>query len=159
MLILTRRIGETVVIDGNKISVTVLTVRGNQVRMGINAPKHVSVHRKEIFDRIESGQRPGGGTGNKVSETHQPDTPNPKPSCNPPVNTGPADDAEQVANGSAGADSEDAGPTQIVQDHEVEGGPEDNIGNRTTSSAARTRPSTKKPYGTSSNSGGNPWSS
>lgn len=57
MLILTRRVGETVVI-GEDVSVTVLGVKGNQIRLGINAPKTVSVHRQEIFDRIqnESGQ-------------------------------------------------------------------------------------------------------
>ncbi|MEM9172391.1 MAG: carbon storage regulator CsrA [Pseudomonadota bacterium] len=53
MLILTRRVGETVVI-GEDVSVTVLGVKGNQIRLGINAPKHVSVHRQEIFDRIQS---------------------------------------------------------------------------------------------------------
>ncbi|MFK8053907.1 MAG: carbon storage regulator CsrA [Woeseiaceae bacterium] len=53
MLILTRRVGETVVI-GEDISVTVLGVKGNQIRLGINAPKDVSVHRQEIFDRIQN---------------------------------------------------------------------------------------------------------
>lgn len=51
MLILTRRVGETLMI-GNDISLTVLGVKGQQVRMGINAPKDVPVHREEIFDRI-----------------------------------------------------------------------------------------------------------
>ena len=55
MLILTRRVGETVVI-GEEVTVTVLGVKGNQVRIGINAPKHVSVHREEIFERIKSEQ-------------------------------------------------------------------------------------------------------
>ncbi|MEL7024363.1 MAG: carbon storage regulator CsrA [Pseudomonadota bacterium] len=53
MLILTRRVGETVVI-GEDVSVTVLGVKGNQIRLGINAPKDVSVHRQEIFDRIQN---------------------------------------------------------------------------------------------------------
>ncbi|MBD3669409.1 MAG: carbon storage regulator CsrA [Gammaproteobacteria bacterium] len=52
MLILTRRVGETLVI-GDDVQVTVLGVKGNQVRLGINAPKDVSVHREEIYDRIQ----------------------------------------------------------------------------------------------------------
>jgi len=52
MLILTRRIGESVVI-GDKISVTVLGVKGNQVRLGVNAPRDVSVHREEIYAKIQ----------------------------------------------------------------------------------------------------------
>ena len=51
MLILTRKIGETVMI-GEEVTVTVLGVKGNQVRLGINAPKNVTVHREEIFVRI-----------------------------------------------------------------------------------------------------------
>ena len=51
MLILTRRIGETVVI-GDEVDITVLGVRGNQVRLGVKAPREVSVHREEIYDRI-----------------------------------------------------------------------------------------------------------
>ncbi len=53
MLILTRRVGETVMI-GNEVTVTVLGVKGNQVRLGINAPKDVAVHREEIFERIKA---------------------------------------------------------------------------------------------------------
>lgn len=53
MLILTRRAGETVMI-GSDITITVLGVKGNQVRIGINAPKDVAVHREEIFERIQS---------------------------------------------------------------------------------------------------------
>ncbi|HXR50625.1 MAG TPA: carbon storage regulator CsrA [Steroidobacteraceae bacterium] len=53
MLILTRRVGEAVVI-GEDVTVTVLGVKGNQVRIGVNAPKTVSVHREEIFDRIKN---------------------------------------------------------------------------------------------------------
>jgi carbon storage regulator len=51
MLILTRRVGETVVI-GDEVEVTVLGVKGNQVRLGVNAPRDVSVHRQEIYERI-----------------------------------------------------------------------------------------------------------
>ncbi len=54
MLILTRRIGETIRINDD-ISVTVLGVKGNQVRLGIEAPEGVSVHRQEIFERIQAG--------------------------------------------------------------------------------------------------------
>ena len=58
MLILTRRAGETVMI-GNDVTITVLGVKGNQVRIGINAPKDVAVHREEIFERIQSEQAGG----------------------------------------------------------------------------------------------------
>ena len=66
MLILTRRIGETLII-GDNVTITVLGVKGNQVRLGVNAPKSVSVHREEIYERI---QREHGGAG---GETRSPD--------------------------------------------------------------------------------------
>ena len=55
MLILTRRVGETLMI-GDEVTVTVLGVKGYQVRVGVSAPKHVSVHREEIYERIKNEQ-------------------------------------------------------------------------------------------------------
>ncbi|MBF0751510.1 MULTISPECIES: carbon storage regulator CsrA [Pasteurellaceae] len=55
MLILTRKVGESVLI-GDDISITVLSVRGNQVKLGVQAPKEVSVHREEIYQRIKQTQ-------------------------------------------------------------------------------------------------------
>jgi carbon storage regulator len=63
MLILTRRVGETVMI-GNDVTVTILGVKGNQVRVGINAPKNVAVHREEIYERIRREQ------GDSPSDAH-----------------------------------------------------------------------------------------
>jgi carbon storage regulator len=68
MLILTRRVGETVMI-GNDVTVTVLGVKGNQVRIGVNAPRDVAVHREEIYERIKREEQEGddhpaqGGNG------------------------------------------------------------------------------------------------
>jgi carbon storage regulator len=59
MLILTRRVGETVMI-GNDVTVTILGVKGNQVRVGVNAPRDVAVHREEIFERIKREEQDGG---------------------------------------------------------------------------------------------------
>ena len=59
MLILTRRVGETLMI-GDEVTVTVLGVKGNQVRIGINAPNNVAVHREEIYQRIKGENESGG---------------------------------------------------------------------------------------------------
>ena len=64
MLILTRRVGETLMI-GDEVSVTVLGVKGNQVRIGVSAPKEVAVHREEIYERIRR-EREEGVPGNQI---------------------------------------------------------------------------------------------
>ena len=69
MLILTRRVGETLMI-GDEVTVTVLGVKGNQVRIGVNAPKDVAVHREEIYDRIrKEGNEEGGAVSGSDDDT------------------------------------------------------------------------------------------
>lgn len=55
MLILTRKVGESLLI-GDDVSVTILNIRGNQIKVGIKAPKEVSVHREEIYQRIQQAK-------------------------------------------------------------------------------------------------------
>ena len=68
MLILTRRVGETVMI-GDEVTITVLGIKGNQIRVGINAPKSVAVHREEIYERLKRLQQ---GEASE-SPNHSPD--------------------------------------------------------------------------------------
>ncbi len=75
MLILTRRVGETLVI-GDNVTVTVLGVKGNQVRIGVNAPKDVAVHREEIYERIKREREEAQNPPETTDET--PDTGEPE---------------------------------------------------------------------------------
>ena len=54
MLVLTRSVGERLIINNGEIRLNVLEIKGNQVRLGIDAPKHIAIHREEIFDRIKA---------------------------------------------------------------------------------------------------------
>lgn len=74
MLILTRRAGETLMI-GDEVTITVLGVKGNQVRIGVNAPKTVSVHREEIYQRIQREKTNKAGGTETVSETFEDEDP------------------------------------------------------------------------------------
>tara|TARA_Y100001970_G_scaffold252533_1_gene326427 strand:+ start:28 stop:246 length:219 start_codon:yes stop_codon:yes gene_type:complete len=67
MLILTRRVGESLRI-GDEVSVTVLGIKGSQVRLGVNAPKSVSVHREEVYDRINDENSKNSDENTKTSE-------------------------------------------------------------------------------------------
>ena len=71
MLILTRRVGETVMI-GDEVTITVLGVKGNQVRVGINAPKSVAVHREEIYERIKREQQGGEAADRPKTQEYAP---------------------------------------------------------------------------------------
>ena len=72
MLILTRRVGETIMI-GSDITATVLSVKGNQVRIGIEAPKKIAVHRLEIYERIKLEQQGGSASPSEGSATTEGD--------------------------------------------------------------------------------------
>lgn len=87
MLILTRRTGETVMI-GDEVTLTVLGVKGNQVRIGINAPKNVPVHREEIYERIKNEVKGKEANGNVAP----PAPPPPPPRLQPRTERTPVED-------------------------------------------------------------------
>lgn len=74
MLILTRRVGETIMV-GDTVTFTVLGVKGNQVRCGINAPKDIPVHREEIYDRIHREREEAGVRDSNGAPEGPPDHP------------------------------------------------------------------------------------
>lgn len=69
MLILTRRISESIIV-GDDVKITVLGVKGNQVRLGVDAPKTVSVHREEIYERIKHEKEGGAGSTSGSTDSH-----------------------------------------------------------------------------------------
>ena len=68
MLILTRRIGEAIII-GDDITLTILNSKGNQVRIGVDAPRAVSVHRSEVYDRIQQQKQKAAEKSEQIQET------------------------------------------------------------------------------------------
>lgn len=75
MLILTRRIGESLVIGQREITITILSQKGNQIKVGIEAPKHISVHREEIYKRIqEEGDTSEAGNDQDFDQDLQPES-------------------------------------------------------------------------------------